>query len=114
MITVTPRVKQAVKLLARDRHWSHAMALRLGIAPDRRHPGATRLRYVLDLDAERPRPSDRIFGDQDLILLVAEEHLAYLDGLELDARVEGQRAHCLFRNPNAQQTCGCGRTFATE
>lgn len=114
MITVTSRVKDVVRMLARDQQGSQPVALRLGVAPDARHPGPTRLRYVLDLEEGQPGASDQVFGDKDVSVVVAQEHLMYLDGLELDVEVESGHPRFLFRNPQAHRTCRCGQTFSAE
>jgi len=55
-----------------------------------------------------------VFGDDDVAVLVAQEHVEYLDGLELDVELEGGEPRFLFRNPQAQHTCRCGQTFSAE
>jgi iron-sulfur cluster assembly accessory protein len=114
MITVTSRVKDAVRMLAGDQPGSQTPALRLGVAPDARHPGPARMRYVIDLDSGPRQASDQVFGDKDVAVFVAQEHLEYLDGLELDVEVEGGQPRFLFRNPNAQHSCRCGETFSAD
>ena len=114
MVTVTPRAKDAVRLLADSQRLSGELSLRLGVAEDDRHPGQTRLRYVVDLERQDPQPSDHVFGDPDLRVVVAEESLAYLDGLELDAEVGASGPRFVFRNPQAQHSCRCGQTFTPD
>ena len=114
MITVTPRVKEVVRMMAGDQPGSQTPALRLGVAPDARHPGPARMRYVLDLDGGPPRASDQVFGDGEIAVVVAREHLAYVDGLELDVEVEHGQPRFLFRNPHAADTCRCGQTFSAD
>ncbi len=114
MITVTPRLKHAVRILAQDQGFRDEAALRVAVRPDDRHPGRTRLRYVASLSAAAPLDSDRVFGDEDLRVLVAEEDLAVLDGLEIDAHLEPGGARLIFRNPHAQHTCRCGQTFSPD
>jgi iron-sulfur cluster assembly protein len=114
MITVTERAKDAVRTLAESRQLLGGLAVRLGVAPDSRHPGQTRLRYVLDLDGDAPGPADAVFGDGDLKVLVAQENLAHLDGLELDAEPDERGPRFVFRNPNARHSCRCGRSFSPD
>jgi iron-sulfur cluster assembly protein len=114
MITVTSRAKDAVRQLAESRQLSGGLALRLGVEPDARHPGQTRLRYVIDLESDGPQPSDHVFGDDELPVIVAQESLAELDGLELDAQLDPSGARFVFRNPNARHSCRCGQTFSPE
>jgi iron-sulfur cluster assembly protein len=114
MITVTERVKDAVRQLAEGRQLSGEVALRLGVAADERHPGQTRLRYVVDLENGAPGPSDHVFGDSELPVIVAQESLAHLDGLELDAQLDHAGARFVFRNPNARHSCRCGQTFMPD
>lgn len=114
MITITPRVRHALRILAQEQGVGGQAALRLSVRPDDRHPGRTRLRYVATLATTAPQPSDQVFGDEDLRVLVAQEDLALLDGLELDAHLEAGRERLVFRNPQARATCRCGETFSPD
>jgi iron-sulfur cluster assembly accessory protein len=114
MITVTSRVKEVVRMLAGDQQGSQTPALRLGVAPDARHPGPARMRYVIDLECGPPQPLDQVFGDEEMAVVVAQEHLEYLDGLELDVEVEQGQPRFLFRNPHAAHSCRCGQTFSAD
>jgi iron-sulfur cluster assembly protein len=114
MITVTPRVRHALRILAQEQGVGGQAALRLSVRPDDRHPGQTRLRYVATLAESAPQPSDQVFGDEELRVLVAQEDLGLLDGMELDAHLEAGRARLVFRNPHARHTCRCGDTFSPE
>ena len=114
MITVTPRVKDVVRMLASDQQASQTLALRVGVAPDTRHPGPARMRYIIDLECGPPQPLDQVFGDEEMAVVVAQEHLEYLDGLELDVELLGGQPRFLFRNPHAQHTCRCGETFSAD
>jgi iron-sulfur cluster assembly accessory protein len=69
---------------------------------------------VVDLESGGPQPSDHVFGDADLAVLVGQESLAHLDGLELDAQVDPSGAQFVFRNPNARHSCRCGQTFSPD
>jgi iron-sulfur cluster assembly protein len=114
VITVSPRAKKAVRVLAEGQQKSGDLSLRVGVAEDQRHPGQTRLRYVVNLDNSGPQPRDHVFVDGELRVIVADESLAALDGLEVDADLEGRGVRFVFRNPNAQRTCRCGQTFQPE
>ena len=114
MITVTPRAKHAVRMLAGSRSQSGEAVLRLDVTPDARHPGVGRLRYLVDLESVAPGPSDHVFQHDDLTVVVDQQSLPYLDGLELDAQGEGESARFVFNNPHAQHACRCGQTFVPE
>jgi len=111
MITVNPRVKDALRILAGDRNDA---VLRLGVTPDSRHPGAGRLRYVVELEDGDPKDSDSVFSGEGLTVVVGQESVPYLDGLELDAHLDGPRTSFVFHNPQAQHSCRCGQTFVPE
>ena len=65
----------------------HGVGLRLGV----KKSGCSCLAYVVDY-ADEVLESDEVFEQQGVSLVVAREHLAALDGMEVDYRREGLNA----------------------
>ncbi|CAD5281744.1 MULTISPECIES: iron-sulfur cluster assembly accessory protein [Imperialibacter] len=73
--------------------------------------GCSGLMYNLEFDSEL-KPTDEIFEDKGVKILVDKRSLLYLIGTTLDFSdgLNGKGFH--FVNPNATRTCGCGESFA--
>lgn len=81
--------------------------LRIGV----KKSGCSGYAYVLDY-ADAPGADDEVFDAHGAKVVVAREHLAFLDGLTLDFQREGLNEAFKFRNPNVTGECGCGESFA--
>lgn len=72
--------------------------------------GCAGLKYgmALELDAQ---VDDAVIESGDVTVLVDPASLAHLSGVTIDfvTRLEG--SGFVFENPNAQSTCGCGKSF---
>ena len=73
--------------------------------------GCSGYAYVLDY-ADAPGADDEVFDAHGARVVVAREHLSFLDGLTLDFQREGLNEAFKFRNPNVTGECGCGESFA--
>ena len=58
------------------------------------------------------KPSDMLFEDKDVKVLVDNKSLLYLFGTELDFSDGLNGKGFEFKNPNATRTCGCGESFS--
>jgi iron-sulfur cluster insertion protein len=47
-------------------------------------------------------------------LLVDPVSLQYLNGAEIDYKIDLEGEQFIIRNPNAKTTCGCGSSFTVE
>jgi iron-sulfur cluster assembly protein len=81
--------------------------LRLGI----QSRGCLGLSYVMRFD-EEVQPNDQIYDCEGVQIVVDSESLPYLDGLSLDYSEDLMGGGFRFRNPNAEQSCSCGISFA--
>lgn len=54
----------------------------------------------------------RAFAQDGFQVVVDEEDLALLDGLELAVKKQGLNEFFTFSNPQAAATCGCGTSFS--
>lgn len=64
--------------------------------------------FTFDEDVEE----DDIVIEDVITLLVDELSYQYLDGSQVDYKVDLQGARFLIVNPNAVTTCGCGNSFS--
>ena len=79
--------------------------IRIGV----RGGGCTGFTYVFEW-AEKVRPSDAVFTEHGVSIVVDPKSLVYLGGMQLDF-VRGMMGHGFkFNNPNAKGSCGCGES----
>lgn len=104
MITLTEAAaRQISKSLAQR---GRGEGLRLGI----RTSGCSGLAYVIEY-ADQIDPSDHVFENHGVKVVVSPKSLAYLDGTQLDFVREGLNEGFKFNNPNVKDECGCGESF---
>ena len=104
MITLTPRAAQQVRTMQAELN-----------APDKRlrvlveSGGCSGFQYGMSFD--EPKPDDAQLESEGVPLLVDPTSLAYLSGssIDFDDGLHGKGFE--IRNPNAQSTCGCGKSF---
>ncbi len=69
--------------------------------------------YMMDfIDPSTARDDDRVFDYDGFQLVCDPKSLLYLYGLVLDYNDAMIGGGFQFTNPNASQTCGCGKSFA--
>lgn len=84
----------------------HGEGLRVGV----RRSGCSGYAYVIDFADEIER-DDRVFEDRGVRVVIRQEHLRFLDGIELDFVKDGLNESFRFNNPNVKDACGCGESF---
>lgn len=104
MINVTPK---AVTKIRETLEKNHAGALRLGVVGG----GCSGMSYKFKLEQE-PRPTDNILEYDGVKVLVDPRSYEVLKDLTLDYHETLMERGFVFKNPNAQHTCGCGKSFA--
>jgi iron-sulfur cluster assembly protein len=82
------------------------VGVRLGV----RKTGCSGYAYVVDF-ADEIGEGDTVFEDHEVKVVVANEHLPFLDGTRLDFAREGVNETFVFHNPNVKDECGCGESF---
>ncbi|GAB1233659.1 iron-sulfur cluster assembly protein IscA [Ferrigenium sp. UT5] len=82
------------------------VGLRLGV----RTSGCSGMAYKLEF-ADEVADDELEFTSHGVTLLVDQQSLPYLDGMELDYTREGLNEGFKFNNPNVKDTCGCGESF---
>ena len=104
MITLTKSAAlQITKMLAEK---DEGMVLRVFIEPG----GCSGFEYGMSVDF--PKQDDHVAENNNVRYAVAEDSLDYLKGSEVhfDDGLTGKGFE--IRNPNAQSTCGCGKSFS--
>lgn len=71
--------------------------------------GCSGFEYGMSFDVAKP--DDNVFESEGVRLLVDPTSLAYLNGcnIDFDDGLHGKGFE--IKNPNAQSTCGCGKSF---
>ncbi len=73
--------------------------------------GCSGLSYELKFDKEKDS-QDKLFEDNMVRILVDKKSLLYLVGTTLDYSGGLNGKGFVFKNPNANRTCGCGESFS--
>ena len=103
-VTMSPAaVKHVRKQLDKK---PEAKGIRLAI----RKSGCSGFKYETEW-VEEAAADDRIFTIDGVDVYVKEEHLALVNGIEIDFVTEGVNSMFRFNNPNATAECGCGESF---
>jgi iron-sulfur cluster assembly protein len=84
-------------------------ALRLGV----RKTGCSGWAYEVSV-AESILPTDHVFEQGDITVIVDPDSLPFLDGSRVDFVTEGLNRTFQFENPNATDECGCGESFTVQ
>jgi iron-sulfur cluster assembly protein len=82
------------------------LGLRLGV----RKSGCSGFAYVIDY-ADEAAPTDLVFEDRGVKVLVDPDSLPVLDGTTVDFVRQGLNEAFRFQNPNVTGECGCGESF---
>lgn len=106
MITLTPRAAVQVQAMKRELEDGEAKRLRVFVESG----GCSGFQYGMSFDVEKP--GDQVLESEGVPFLMDATSLAYLDGSSIDFDDGLQGKGFEIKNPNAQSTCGCGKSFA--
>ncbi|MEQ8961213.1 MAG: iron-sulfur cluster assembly accessory protein [Coleofasciculus sp. C2-GNP5-27] len=82
--------------------------LRVGV----RQGGCSGMSYMMDFeDPSQVRDNDEVFDYEGFKIVCDPKSILYLYGLVLDYSDAMIGGGFQFTNPNANQTCGCGKSF---
>jgi iron-sulfur cluster assembly protein len=107
MVTITDFAASKIKDLKNKEGLSNEHNIRVAVEGG----GCSGLMYDLQFSAEQ-QPSDMIFEDKGIKIMVDKKSILYLAGTELDFSDGLNGKGFQFKNPNASRTCGCGESFS--
>lgn len=106
-------------ILMSDAALRHVMALRekqgedLCLRVGVRQGGCSGMSYMMDFERlENIQASDEVFDYDGFKVVCDPKSMLYLYGLMLDYSDALIGGGFQFTNPNASQTCGCGKSFS--
>ena len=106
-IQITETALQQVKSLQQSQ--GKELCLRVGV----RQGGCSGMSYTMDFeDLSNVREDDEVFDYDGFKVISDRRSLLYLYGLVLDYSNAMIGGGFQFTNPNANQTCGCGKSFS--
>lgn len=87
------------------------LCLRIGV----KQGGCSGMSYTMDFEKRaNARPDDSIIEYSGFTIVCDPKSLLFLFGMQLDYSDALIGGGFSFKNPNATQTCGCGKSFAAE
>ncbi|KAK7358905.1 hypothetical protein VNO77_00846 [Canavalia gladiata] len=87
------------------------LCLRIGV----KQGGCSGMSYTMDFeDKANARPDDSIIEYEGFVIVCDPKSLLFIFGMQLDYSDALIGGGFSFKNPNATQTCGCGKSFAAE
>jgi iron-sulfur cluster assembly protein len=105
-IMLTEAALRQVKLLQEKQ--GQDLCLRVGV----RQGGCSGMSYMMDFeDPNKITSTDEVFDYDGFKIVCDRKSLLYLYGLMLDYSDAMIGGGFQFTNPNANQTCGCGKSF---
>ena len=104
MIRLTERAIQAIQALSGERAEPDQL-MRISI----KSGGCSGLEYAMEFTL--PEESDELFEQEGLSYLVDRKSLKRLSGCEVDFDDGLTGKGFQITNPNAESTCGCGKSF---
>jgi iron-sulfur cluster assembly protein len=106
MITVTKTAQSKIKKLLEQR--GKGAGIRIGIKTS----GCSGMSYVLEyMDKYEAETGVTNYGHPDFVVLVNNEHIPYINNMEIDWVRNGLNEGFEFKNPNERDRCGCGESF---
>jgi len=107
MINISGTANEKIKeMLAAEE--TPNMFLRIGV----KEGGCSGFSYGMGFDDEQ-QDSDKVLEMDGLKVVVDDESIKYLNGLEIDFKESAMGGGFTINNPNASATCGCGSSFRT-
>ncbi|KAI8540713.1 hypothetical protein RHMOL_Rhmol08G0007100 [Rhododendron molle] len=87
------------------------LCLRIGV----KQGGCSGMSYTMEFESrENARPDDSIIEYNGFVIVCDPKSLLFIYGMQLDYSDALIGGGFSFKNPNATQTCGCGKSFAAE
>ncbi|GAY58657.1 hypothetical protein CUMW_188660 [Citrus unshiu] len=90
---------------------SEDLCLRIGV----KQGGCSGMSYTMEFENRaNARPDDSVIEYDGFVIVCDPKSLLFLFGMQLDYSDALIGGGFSFKNPNATQTCGCGKSFAAE
>lgn len=105
MITLTPRAAKQIEAMQAE---LNAPQKRLRVLVE--SGGCSGFQYGMSFD--EPKVDDAQFESEGVALLIDPASLAYMRGSQIDFDDGLHGKGFEIKNPNAQSTCGCGKSFS--
>jgi len=105
MITLTPRAAKQIRTMQTETA-SEDKTLRVLVESG----GCSGFQYGMSFDESKQ--DDQRLESEGVAMLLDPASLAYLDGSQIDFDDGLQGKGFEIKNPNAQSTCGCGKSFS--
>lgn len=105
-VILTKRAARQVEKIKKAENLDPDLFLRVAVDGG----GCSGLSYKLGLDYRTDE--DTTFVSHGIEIIVAEKHLMYLEGMEVDYPDGLDARGFTFENPNATENCGCGTSFS--
>ena len=108
MINVSDTAKHKVQnLMKEDGFNPNTDFVRVGV----KSGGCSGLSYDLKFDKDK-KENDKVFESNDVKIIVDTKSFLYLIGTTLEYSGGLNGTGFVFKNPNANRTCGCGESFS--
>lgn len=93
----------------REESGGKELLLRVGV----KEGGCSGMSYTMDFaEKENVKDDDSVLEFGDMKIICDPKSLLYIFGMELDYKSALIGGGFSFRNPNADKTCGCGKSFS--
>lgn len=106
-VSLTERAARQVRKIKDEESLEDDLHLRVAVEGG----GCSGLSYKLGFDFKTD--DDQTFESQGIPIVIDPRHLMYIEGISIDFPDGLDARGFTFDNPNAEETCGCGSSFAT-
>ncbi|GGD75210.1 iron-sulfur cluster insertion protein ErpA [Paenibacillus nasutitermitis] len=107
MINISETANEKIKEMLSSEETPN-LFLRIGV----KEGGCSGFSYSMGFDDEQ-NDQDKVIEYSGLKVVVDNDSLQYLNGLEIDFKESAMGGGFTINNPNASATCGCGSSFRT-
>ncbi|XP_065875694.1 iron-sulfur assembly protein IscA, chloroplastic [Euphorbia lathyris] len=108
-ISLTDGALKHLNKMRKDR--DDDLCLRIGV----KQGGCSGMSYTMEFENRaNARPDDSIIEYNGFVIVCDPKSLLFVFGMQLDYSDALIGGGFSFKNPNATQTCGCGKSFAAE
>ena len=107
MIFISDKAKERVLKIWEEDQLTDQHFVRVSVTSG----GCSGLTYNMQFD-NQSQPTDEVFEDKGIKLVVDPKSILYLLGTELDFSEGLTGKGFYFNNPNASRTCSCGESFS--